>query len=497
MVVLTSTDSPTTSAFLPRAYEPDERRPRQPQHAEIPASALPTPHPQSPLAKLRDPSFSTTLLVDYLAGFTASRLCANYNLTLPQLFAWQRLPETQQLLREHTEFAEAQARHVQHDKEPEIILTLCAIATRGTNESDCRRAASDLLRAFKFREYISQRRPRAAPAEDSTDPDPSPPSQGPRPSRSSSSDSQSRPSPVSSHASPTENVADHKPQFDKHTLDQLASRDDTSEPPFLDDDLQDDESQLDESQLDEDDAETSVPCASPLPLKIDQSGGPEKPISNGEKSHSTQSQHGESIATVVITQPPHSDDELASDDEVGSSDEEAEGDDEAESDTEAKSEDEAGGLDCSITRALSEATNKTAQPQSLCEVILNTPANIPSAAPPKVVDPAPGFPLCLIPKYRILPPVFEEMRRFMPPASKNFNPYWPESDIFYLCFPGRTDKYHLRVAITSHQEALARNGAQVLVNRRNFYPEQQNHEAYVAAVEFYQELARKNPPPDH
>lgn len=89
------------------------------------------------------------------------------------------------------------------------------------------------------------------------------------------------------------------------------------------------------------------------------------------------------------------------------------------------------------------------------------------------------------------------MCRFMPLPEKTFNPFWSESDIFYQCFPGRTDKHHLRMAIASHQEMLTRRGAQALIDQRHFDPSQQTHQAYSAAVEFYQEYARKNPPPDH
>ncbi len=89
------------------------------------------------------------------------------------------------------------------------------------------------------------------------------------------------------------------------------------------------------------------------------------------------------------------------------------------------------------------------------------------------------------------------MTRFMPPPSKSFNPFWPEFDILYLCYPGRTDKHNLRSAIVSHQEMLARSGAQALVDRNHFPPDQQSHQAYIAAEDFYKQLSRKTPPPDH
>lgn len=145
------------------------------------------------------------------------------------------------------------------------------------------------------------------------------------------------------------------------------------------------------------------------------------------------------------------------------------------------------------TPAQSEIRN----PQSEIEsALLNVP-DIPPSSSPSPSDPPPGFPLCLNPKFRFLYPRFEDLKLFMPPPPERFNPFWTESDIFYLCFPGRTDKHHLREAIFSHQEALARRGAQALVDRQYFYPEQQSHEAYTEAVNFYQELARRNPPPDH
>jgi len=128
--------------------------------------------------------------------------------------------------------------------------------------------------------------------------------------------------------------------------------------------------------------------------------------------------------------------------------------------------------------------------------ILTLPAEVPSFSPKKP-DPAPGFPFCLAPKPSGTAPSFEEMARFMPPPSKSFNPFWPESDILYLCYPGRTDKHNLRSAIVSHQEMLARSGAQALVDRNHFSPDQQSHQAYVAAEDFYKQLARKTPPPDH
>ncbi len=211
MLLLNHTHSPMTTTLVPRAHEdaheddsfaPFESKrpdpdPNPPHHRSVSAKRIEDdspstsdtassprnldtltprhlsetsdikPHPAAPLAKaapITDPSLSATLLIDYLAGYTAARLCASYNITLPQLFAWRRSPETQELLKEHKEFAAEQARHVQADKEPEIILTLCAIATRGTSESECRRAASDLLRAFKFRDYLATRRPRNSDA---------------------------------------------------------------------------------------------------------------------------------------------------------------------------------------------------------------------------------------------------------------------------------------------------------------------------------------------
>jgi len=130
------------------------------------------------------------------------------------------------------------------------------------------------------------------------------------------------------------------------------------------------------------------------------------------------------------------------------------------------------------------------------EEILTLPAHVPAFSPQKP-DPTPGFPLCLTPKPSTAHPTFEELSLFMPPPSKSFNPFWPESDIFYLCYPGRTDKSNLRSALVSHQEMLARSGAQALVDRHHFTPDQQSHEAYSAAEDFYRQLARKNPPPDH
>lgn len=371
MIGLDTRKSPTTTVHLARAYE----KPGEPPRFEVLESPIPppeplnlrqVPHPESPIAKaapLNDPAITGPLLVDYLAGYTASRLCASYNITLPQLFAWRRSPETQQLLREHEEFAAEQTRHVQHDKEPEIILTLCAIATRGTSEAECRRAASDLLRAFKFREYLAQRKPRnpGSPSNHNTDPDPkSLPDPDPRlPSPianpyPSSLKSDADPKCTSSAAAPS------APSAGFANLDTIASLNDARAANLATEILRDEEADDDphdpDNSADDESAELD-----------DRADGPTNQLEDD-----------------------------AADDESDIGEEDADfKDDETDDD-----DDPDGGGQPAAPRALKHNTpeddthkHNTARgtPHSLCEVILNVP-EVPSAYSPAPPDPPPAIP---------------------------------------------------------------------------------------------------------
>jgi len=495
-------------------------------------AATPSPHPSSPVANpplFSDPKVAHALLVDYVAGLTASRLCSNYNISLPQLFAWRRSPETQAMLAEHEEFAAAQTRQVQHDKEPEIILTLCAIATRGSSESESRRAASDLLRVFKFRDYLAHRRPRNLTSQSDNQPsdtssvpsDPSdlsiPRSTTPRPPRAYTPPIPSLlrrgDSPIQSRAQ-CSSRATCSPHFPKGLVPQTASRAMLATTP--------DASQPE--SLPESSRGSLRPAVHPrctlaeLPhAESVQPSALDREAQIGALDHlaahgNTRAQSSDEIDDQALDlddeerlEAELDQDELeaAADDEADENvssdyddDEDDEGEDEGEDEYSPKS---------AIPNPKSEMPSHSAIPNALCLIpaaspleqqLLTLPAEVPSF-PPKKPDPAPGFPFCLAPKPSGTAPSFEEMARFMPPPSKSFNPFWPESDILYLCYPGRTDKHNLRSAIVSHKEMLARSGAQALVDRNHFPPDQQSHQAYVAAEDFYKQLARKTPPPDH
>lgn len=459
---------------------------------ELPAHPGPRhpPHPASPLAKQKN--LPDTLLVDYLAGYTAARLCSSYNITLPELFAWLRDPKTQQLLDEHERFAAAQLRHVQQDKEPEIILTLCAIATRGTSESECRRAASDLLRAFKFRDYLDRRQQRA-PA--TTTPIDNPPSS---PTRKTQSDSApqfpnsriapttsnppvprapaEKPTPDSSRLIDTargrpinpQNTDDPDTADDAHDplddeadriesfarLDRLAAHSDARRAPQFRSDAAQVQPHADHQANDTTDDDLDTPALEP---HRNQPAPTPAPTSAPRIAHS-RAPNAESAGST----PPHQPSKLARQ-----------------------------------PLNLRHPTSPLDHPLSPFEAeVLTPPPEVPERSPP-APDPPPDSPFCLNAKPTGEHPSFDEMVIFMPPPAKTFNPFWPESDILFRCNPDRTDTRTLRNAIADHQEMLARRGAQALVDRNHFSPDQQNHQAYVAATEFYQQLARKNPPPDH
>lgn len=516
MIGLDTRKSPTTTVHLARAYEKPGENPRfevleSPIPPREPLDLRQVPHPESPIAKaapLTDPAITAPLLVDYLAGYTASRLCASYNITLPQLFAWHRLPETQDLLREHAAFADAQARDVQHDKESEIILTLCAIATRGTSEAECRRAASDLLRAFKFREYLAQRKPRNSDSSSGPQPDPqSLPDPDPRLPDPFANPRAFSIKPVSDPKRSSNSPAPVAPSAGFANLDSIASLNDAANlaTEILHDDEDSDEIADNESSERDDRADASA-NQSEADAADDESDLDEEVDSEEDAD----AENADDFEDETDGDDDDDDPDAPQDGQPAAHEEDEDDDDEDDADEERDDapENQVGNNttpDSFAPRALKHNTpedntrkhnTSRATPHSLCEVILNVP-EVPPAYSPTPPDPPPGHPFCLNPKFRILPPCFSEMKLFMPLPAANFNPYWPESDIFYLCFPGRTDKHHLRQAIVSHQEALARSGAQVLVDRRHFYPEQQSHEAYTEAVNFYQELARRHPPPDH
>jgi len=589
-------------------------------------AAVPTPHPSSPAANppiFSNPKIAQALLVDYVAGLTASRLCANYNISLQQLFAWRRAPETQAILSEHEEFAAAQTRQVQHDKEPEIILTLCAIATRGSDESESRRAASDLLRTFKFRDYLAQRatpisRPRILAAQsdtqsrgissvpsnpspllnphanntpptnhNSTNPRPPRPYTPPHPipslpRRSPSTESDAacsccgfRPSASLAAITPTHTnrdtisreggnafqpnradrfeprveqvferhprsacvqsphaesvqlhppilsaakspdadsaldrrahigaldhlAADHDMQEDAHDTQikaratDLVSTDEEDQPTeedliedeLLEEEAEEDDSEVDDSEEDDLDDDESNELDDDNNEQDDDENDEEddtEPEDDNPDENPDETPDGE---TGNDSQPITSNAQNPSDPYVPSVPFPS-------SRSALRAQSRAFSLKSEIlSSAISHSTSH------IETEILTLPTLVPAFSPAPA-DPAPGFPLCLTPKPSALRPTFEELRLFMPPPSTSFNPFWPESDIFYLCYPGRSDKSNLRSALVSHQEILARAGAQALVDRHHFTADQQSHEAYSAAVDFYQQLARKHPPPDH
>ncbi|MBS0190314.1 MAG: hypothetical protein U0573_05335 [Phycisphaerales bacterium] len=336
MIAFDTSTSPISTALLPRAFEA----------ASKPAHANPAPNPDA----LADPNLAAALLLDYLAGYTASRLCASYNLTLPQLLAWQRLPETQELLRQHTQFAADQARHIQHAKEPEILLTLCAIATRGTSEPECRRAASDLLRAFKYRDELA--------------------------SREKHRSMRSKPNPPAAESGPTK-----------------------SDP-------------------------TSSDPAEPTTLSNPPAPAESAPLSAARgETEEVESTHSEPLPSNQRPDPARTEAEIP-------------------------------------------------------------PAHLIS---PEASIPAPQV-------HQALPPL-DQLARFMPLPSPDFNPFWNEDAIFTHAFPGRTDKHTLRQAILSHQDSLVRRGSEALLNHNLLTPADESPQARTAALDFYTRFARAHPPP--